>query len=157
TMVEPTSGFHGMNLTPALLEALDRAAYHTPSPIQSALIPPAITGRDVIGQAQTGTGKTVAFLLPFYQHWQPGRPGPQALVLCPTGELAVQVRDEARNLRPSSKCKPVAVYGGQRVRKQALEVREGCDIAIGTPGRVLDFIARGVLRLQHLRYIVLDE
>jgi ATP-dependent RNA helicase DeaD len=157
TLAEPQSGFRELNLNPPLLEVLDRVAYHTPSPIQAALIPHAVTGRDVIGQAQTGTGKTAAFLLPFYQHWRPGLPGPQALVLTPTRELAVQVRDEARKLRPTQKLKAVAIYGGQRVRSQANEVREGCDIAIGTPGRVLDFIARGVLRLQHLRYVVLDE
>jgi ATP-dependent RNA helicase DeaD len=156
SLVEPAAGFHGMSLSPSLLEALSRAAYHTPSPIQAALIPHAISGRDVIGQAQTGTGKTAAFLLPFFQTWKPG-PGPQALVLTPTRELAVQVRDEARKLRPTAKCKAVAIYGGQRLQKQATEVKAGCDIAIGTPGRVLDFIARGVLRLEQLRYVVLDE
>ncbi len=157
SLVEPATGFHGMNLSPSLLEALSRAAYHTPSPIQAELIPPAITGRDVIGQAQTGTGKTAAFLLPFYQNWQQGRPGPQALVLTPTRELAVQVRDEARKLRPTARCKAVAIYGGTRLHKQAMEVKAGCDIAIGTPGRVLDFIARGILRLEYLKYVVLDE
>lgn len=154
----PVNGFSGLNLTPQLLEALNRAAYQTPTPIQAALIPPAVTGRDVIGQAQTGTGKTAAFLLPFYQHWQARDIiGPQALILTPTRELAVQVRDEARKLRPSAKCKVVAIYGGQRVRSQANEVKAGCHVAVGTPGRVLDFIRRGILTLQNVRYVVLDE
>src|SRR5262249_35199510 len=129
-----------------------------PTPIQAAFIPPACTGRDVIGQAQTGTGKTAAFLLPFFNSWSPEDvQGPQALVLTPTRELAVQVRDEARKLRPSQKCRIAAIYGGQRMRAQAAEVREGCSIAIGTPGRILDFLSRGILLFNRLRYVVLDE
>src|SRR5262245_51314519 len=158
TLVKPASGFHNLNLIPPLLEALDRAAYHQPTPIQAALIPPACTGRDVIGQAQTGTGKTAAFLLPFFNSWSPEDvQGPQALVLTPTRELAVQVRDEARKLRPSQKCRIAAIYGRQRMRAQAAEVREGCSIAIGTPGRILDFLSRGILLFNRLRYVVLDE
>jgi ATP-dependent RNA helicase DeaD len=158
TLVEPTSGFHSLKLSPSLLEALASVSYHQPTPIQAALIPPACEGRDVIGQAQTGTGKTAAFLLPFFNAWSPKEgTGPQALILCPTRELAVQVRDEARRLNPSTDCKVVAVYGGTRVRQQANEVKAGCHIAVGTPGRVLDFIARGVLKLARVRYVVLDE
>src|SRR5437899_12881198 len=118
------SGFHNLQLTSSLLAALARARYHQPTPIQAAFIPPALTGRDVIGQAQTGTGKTAAFLLPFYNGWSvEDDHGPQALVLTPTRELAVQVRDEARKLRPSPNCKVVAIYGGTRLRRQAQEVR----------------------------------
>lgn len=158
THAKPISGFRALNLNNAILDALTAANYHTPTPIQSALIPPALTGRDVIGQAQTGTGKTAAFLLPFYNGWSvEDDHGPQALVLTPTRELAVQVRDEARKLRPSPDCKVVAVYGGTRLRRQAQEVKDGAHIAVGTPGRILDFIARGVLRMDRLRYVVLDE
>jgi ATP-dependent RNA helicase DeaD len=154
----PTSGFRSLSLIPQLLQAIDLAGYKNPTPIQAALIPPAITGRDVIGQAQTGTGKTASFLLPFYNSWRPTESGgPQAIILTPTRELAAQVRDEARKLRPGTKCKVVAVYGGQRVRSQANEVKAGCNVAVGTPGRVLDFIARGVLSLSQIRYVVLDE
>ena len=157
-LVGPSSGFHSLKLAPLLLEALTNASYHQPTPIQAALIPPACEGRDVIGQAQTGTGKTAAFLLPFFNTWNPKEGvGPQALILCPTRELAVQVRDEARKLNPSPDCKVVAIYGGTRVRQQANEVKAGCHIAVGTPGRVLDFIARGVLKLARIRYVVLDE
>ena len=158
TLVEPTSGFHSLNLAPPLLEALTSASYHLPTPIQAALLPPACEGRDVIGQAQTGTGKTAAYLLPFFNTWIPqDGAGPQALVMCPTRELAVQVRDEARKLNPSPDCKVVAVYGGTGVRQQSNEVRAGCHVAVGTPGRMLDFIARGVLKLNRIRYVVLDE
>ncbi|MFL5339780.1 MAG: DEAD/DEAH box helicase [Gemmataceae bacterium] len=158
TLVEPASGFHSLNLTSPLLEALDRAAYRQPTPIQAALIPPACEGRDVIGQAQTGTGKTAAFLLPFFNGLSPDEEtGPQALVLTPTRELAVQVKEEARKLAPSPETGVVAIYGGTRVKTQANDVRRGINIAVGTPGRVLDFISRGILLLNKLRYVVLDE
>lgn len=156
--VEAVGGFRTLNLIPPLLDALDRAAYCQPTPIQAALIPPALLGRDVIGQAQTGTGKTAAFLLPFFNSVTVNdEQGPQALILTPTRELAVQVRDEARKLAPGEHCKVVAIYGGQRVRRQAQEVRDGINLAVGTPGRILDFIQRGILLLNRLRYVVLDE
>src|SRR5688572_15020799 len=92
----PVSGFHPLSLSPSVLAAVERAGYQHPTPIQSALIPEALQGRDVIGQAQTGTGKTAAFLLPFLNSWRPSRrPGPQGLVLAPTRELVVQVSEEA--------------------------------------------------------------
>src|SRR5262245_477604 len=98
---ETMSGFHALNLQPALLEALERVNYQQPTPIQAALIPHALAGRDVIGQAQTGTGKTAAFLIPFLNSWRDeGEPGPQAIVLAPTRELAVQVAEEAKKLSP---------------------------------------------------------
>src|ERR1700757_1936090 len=113
-LVETRSGFHALGLNPELLQALDRAGYHEPTPIQAALIPIALTGRDVIGQAQTGTGKTAAFLLPFLELWrETTAPGPQALVLAPTRELVVQVSEEARKLAPS-RFRTLAIYGGQR-------------------------------------------
>src|SRR6266704_3292892 len=119
-MVEPKKGgFHDLSLSPSILAALDRAAYHEPTPIQAALIPEALTGRDVIGQAQTGTGKTAAFLLPFLDTWRDTTvPGPQALVLTPTRELTVQVAEEAAKLTPSKHCRIVPIYGGQRFREQ---------------------------------------
>jgi ATP-dependent RNA helicase DeaD len=122
------------------------------------LIPEALAGRDVIGQAQTGTGKTAAFLLPFYQSWRDkNEPGPLAIVLAPTRELVVQVCEEARSLAPSKNCRPVAIYGGQRVGAQLSELKKGCAIAIGTPGRVLDHLSRGTLSFARVRYVVLDE
>jgi ATP-dependent RNA helicase DeaD len=158
TLVEPKSGFHNLSLSPSILAALQRAAYFEPTPIQAAFIPEALTGRDVIGQAQTGTGKTAAFLLPFMNSWrEKNEPGPQALVLAPTRELVVQVCEEARKLAPSKHFRSVAIYGGQRFRRQLDELKKGCNIAIGTPGRLLDHLSRGTLLLDRVRYVVLDE
>ncbi len=158
TLVEPQSGFHTLALSPSILAALDRAAYLEPTPIQAAFIPEALAGRDVIGQAQTGTGKTAAFLLPFLNTWRDNNePGPQALVLAPTRELVVQVSDEARKLAPTRHCRAVPIYGGQRFREQLSEMKKGLALAIGTPGRILDHLSRGTLQLDRVRYVVLDE
>jgi ATP-dependent RNA helicase DeaD len=157
-MVEPRGGFHDLSLSSALLQALDRAGYREPTPIQAAFIPEALTGRDVIGQAQTGTGKTAAFLLPFLNGWRDdNRPGPQAIVLAPTRELVVQVSEEAAKLSPNRHCRAVPIYGGQRFRQQLTLLQRGCNIVVGTPGRVLDHLSRGTLSLEHVRYVVLDE
>jgi ATP-dependent RNA helicase DeaD len=158
TIVEAPSGFHALSLSSPVLAALNRASYNEPTPIQAALIPVALSGRDVIGQAQTGTGKTAAFLLPFLQSWrETSRPGPRALILAPTRELVVQVSEEARKLVPSKRCRAIPIYGGQRFRQQLIEMKKGIDIAVGTPGRVLDHLARGTLLLDQVRYVVLDE
>jgi ATP-dependent RNA helicase DeaD len=158
SLVEPHSGFHQLALSPAILSALKRASYFEPTPIQAALIPKALAGRDVIGQAQTGTGKTAAFLLPFLDSWRDtNEPGPQALVLAPTRELVVQVSQEARKLVPSRHCHVVPIYGGQRFLEQLTAMRKGFSIAVGTPGRVLDHLSRGTLLLDRVRYAVLDE
>ena len=155
---ETTTGFAALNLIPPLLESLDRVGYVQPSPIQAALIPVAMTGRDVLGQAQTGTGKTAAFLLPFMNRWRGGDPSkPQALVLAPTRELAVQVAEEAEKLAPSRHFKTVAVYGGQRFGGQLAKLRQGCTLIVGTPGRVLDHLDRGTISLEKVRFVVLDE
>jgi ATP-dependent RNA helicase DeaD len=122
------------------------------------LIPEALSGKDIIGQAQTGTGKTAAFLLPFLNRWREhNRPGPEALVLAPTRELVVQVSEEARRLSPSRHCRAVPIYGGQRFRQQLSEMNKGLSIAVGTPGRVLDHLSRGTLSLGAVNYLVLDE
>jgi ATP-dependent RNA helicase DeaD len=158
TEPEATTGFAPLNLIPPLLDSLDRVGYVQPSPIQAALIPVAMTGRDVLGQAQTGTGKTAAFLLPFMNRWRGGDPSkPQALVLAPTRELAVQVAEEAEKLAPSRHFKTVAVYGGQRFGGQLAKLRQGCTLIVGTPGRVLDHLDRGTISLEKVRFVVLDE
>ena len=154
----PVTGFRDLELIPPLNDALDRAGYSQPSPIQAAVIPVAKTGRDVIGQAQTGTGKTAAFLLPFMNSWRGGDPRrPQAIVLAPTRELAVQVAEEAEKLSPSRHFKTVAVYGGQRFGGQLAKLQAGCTLIVGTPGRVNDHIQRGTINLDKIRYVVLDE
>jgi ATP-dependent RNA helicase DeaD len=157
-MTETKTGFKTLSLSTSVLAALHRAAYFEPTPIQAAFIPEALSGRDVIGQAQTGTGKTAAFLLPFMNSWRDNNePGPLALVLAPTRELVVQVCQEARKLAPSKHFRAVPIYGGQRFRRQLDELKKGCTIAIGTPGRLLDHLARGTLILDRVRYVVLDE
>jgi len=161
-IAEPTepvlSGFRALNLMAPLNDALERAGYTEPSPIQSAVIPVAMTGKDVIGQAQTGTGKTAAFLLPFMNRWRGGNPlKPQALVMAPTRELAVQVAEEAEKLSPSRHFKTVPVYGGQRFAGQLAKLKLGCTLIVGTPGRVLDHLTRGTISFEKIRYVVLDE
>jgi len=156
--VEAPNGFSALSLSPTVLAALNRARYYEPTPIQAAFIPEALQGRDVIGQAQTGTGKTAAFLLPFLDSWRDNNePGPQALILAPTRELVVQVAEEAAKLAPSKHCRTVAIYGGQRFGTQLAALKMGCSLAVGTPGRLLDHLSRGTLHLDRLRYVVLDE
>lgn len=150
--------FDDLNLSPPLLQVLHQAKYHHPTPIQVQLIPHALAGRDVIGQAQTGTGKTAAFLLPYLNQWQEkGPPGPTALILVPTRELAVQVAEEAKKLCPNRHLRTLAVYGGTRIVGQLKAFQKGIDLVVGTPGRVLDHLARGSLNLSGIKYIVLDE
>src|SRR5437763_1311069 len=123
-----------------MLAALKEAEYLTPTPVQAGLIPRAIAGVDVLGQARTGTGKTAAFVIPILErigdHHKGG--GPQALVLVPTRELAVQVRDEAVKLSLGRKIHIVPIYGGKPLRAQVEKLRRGADLVIGTPGRVID-------------------
>jgi len=155
---ETQSGFQELSLNRAILAALDRVDYQDPTPIQAALIPHALAGRDVIGQAQTGTGKTAAFLLPFLNRWRDkNEPGPQALVLAPTRELVAQVTEEAQRLVPTKNCHCVAIYGGQRVRSQLTALKKGCSLVVGTPGRLLDHLSRGTIALDRVKYVVLDE
>jgi ATP-dependent RNA helicase DeaD len=156
-LTEARGGFHELSLKPDLLTALDRIGYLEPTPIQAAVVPVALAGRDVIGQAQTGTGKTAAFLLPFLNQWSPeDPPGPQGIVLAPTRELVVQVAEEAAKLCPPG-CRAVAIYGGQRISQQLTQLRRGAHLVVGTPGRVIDHLRRGTLVLERIRYAVLDE
>jgi ATP-dependent RNA helicase DeaD len=157
-LTEARSGFHDLSLSPDLMAALDRVGYRQPTPIQAAVVPEALAGRDVIGQAQTGTGKTAAFLLPFLNQWTPeDPPGPQGIVLAPTRELVVQVAEEAAKLTPNPACRAVAIYGGQRIGTQLTQLRRGAHLVVGTPGRVIDHLRRGTLNLDRVRYAVLDE
>ena len=139
--------------------ALAKAGYLEPTPIQAGLIPRALAGVDVMGQARTGTGKTAAFVIPILERLQPSRKGrgPQALVLVPTRELAVQVREEVVKLSHGRKVHTVAVYGGKPIRGQIEKLSRGAEIVVGTPGRVLDHIGRGTLNLRDLWTVILDE
>jgi ATP-dependent RNA helicase DeaD len=142
-----------------MLSALARAAYLDPTPVQAGIIPRALTGEDVLGQARTGTGKTAAFAIPILERIRHGRKsgGPQALVLVPTRELAVQVRDEFEKLAHGRRVSCVPIYGGKPIKGQIAKLRQGADVVVGTPGRVLDHLGRGSLNFQSVQIVVLDE
>jgi len=156
---DATASFRTMGLSPATLAAVDRAGYTTPTPVQAGLIPRALTGIDVLGQARTGTGKTASFVLPILECVsRPGRGGgPRALVLVPTRELAVQVRDEFEKLAHGSRIHCVAVYGGKPLKGQIDKLAKHPAVVVGTPGRVLDHMSRGTLVLSALEIVTLDE
>jgi len=151
--------FRSLGLSPATMAAVDRAGYEIPTPVQAGLIPRALKGIDVLGQARTGTGKTAAFVLPILERMaSPGRGGsPRALVLVPTRELAVQVRDEFEKLAHGSGIVCVAVYGGKPLKGQIDKLAKHPAVVVGTPGRVLDHMSRGTLSLSGLDIITLDE
>jgi ATP-dependent RNA helicase DeaD len=153
------TGFAGMGLSKVMLAALHQAEYLDPTPIQAGLIPRALDAVDLMGQAQTGTGKTAAFCIPILERLQPREQlsGIQALILVPTRELAVQVRDECVKLAAGRDVRVVGVYGGKPIRQQVEHLRRGAEIVVGTPGRVLDLIGRGSLVLSAVRFVVLDE
>lgn len=156
---QPVSGFAAMGLSATTLAALEQAAYAEPTPVQAGLIPRAMEGADLMGQARTGTGKTAAFAIPILErlHPHPSKGKPQAIVLVPTRELAVQVRDEFRKLALGRKTQIIALYGGKPLRQQVEQLRRGADVVVGTPGRILDHIDRGTLNLEGIRVVVLDE
>lgn len=155
---ESTVSFGDLELSDTMLAALERANYSQPSPVQAGIIPRALQGVDVLGQARTGTGKTAAFAIPILEHVKHVKGGPpQALVLVPTRELAVQVRDEFDKLAHGRRVSCVPVYGGKPIRGQLSKLERGADVVVGTPGRVLDLLSRGALDLRSLRTVVLDE
>ena len=151
--------FRTLGLSAATLAAVDRAGYTMPTPVQAGLIPRAIAGVDVLGQARTGTGKTASFVLPILERMhQPGRTGgPRALVLVPTRELAVQVKDEFEKLAHGSGIHCVAVYGGKPIKGQIDKLAKHPAVIVGTPGRVLDHMSRGTLSFSALDIVTLDE
>lgn len=155
----PVSGFGNLSLSETMLESLEVAQYLEPTPIQAGVIPSVMKGIDVLGQAQTGTGKTAAFLIPILEGIEECEPGelPVAMILVPTRELAVQVRDEAVKLAYGRDIRIIAAYGGKPIAKQIVRLREGVDVIIGTPGRIKDLMGRKVLSFAQLRWIVLDE
>jgi ATP-dependent RNA helicase DeaD len=155
----PTPKFADLGVSEVMLAALDKAEYQHPTPIQAGLIPRALAGIDVLGQARTGTGKTAAFVIPILERVESHKKGtgPQAIVLVPTRELAVQVREEVVKLAHGRKVHSVALYGGKPIRGQIEKLERGAEVVVGTPGRVLDHIGRGTLKLDDLRIVVLDE
>src|ERR687886_767915 len=149
--------FADLGLSEPLLAALRDVGYEAPSPIQEQTIPLLLEGRDVIGQAQTGTGKTAAFGLPLLESVDPSDAEVQALVLTPTRELCIQVTQALRAYGARKRINPVAVFGGAPIRTQQAQLKEGGQIVVGTVGRVLDLISRHSLMLHSCRYLVLDE
>ena len=155
---DPAMVFADLKLMRPLMDAVAAAGYTHPTPIQEAVIPPALRGKDVIGQAQTGTGKTAAFLIPFLNRWRPHTlKGPIGVVMTPTRELALQIATEADKLAPSRKFRCIPVYGGTGMQRQLDGLARGCDLVVGTPGRMLDHLQRGSMTLAQVRYAVLDE
>ncbi len=148
--------FRDMGLRDEVIRALDECGFTKPTYIQKQLIPPAILGRDVLGQAKTGTGKTAAFALPLLHNSEPGIPM-QAIILAPTRELAIQITDEINDLGRYTNLNAVTIYGGQRIQNQVDKLEKGPEIIVGTPGRVLDMIDRGYLHFKNVRCAVLDE
>jgi len=150
--------FAAMNLAPPLLKAVEDVGYEQPSPIQAEAIPALLEGHDLLGQAQTGTGKTAAFALPLLSRLDLGRREPQILVLAPTRELAIQVAEAfqtyARHLKDFH---VMPIYGGQSYEVQLRQLRRGVHVVVGTPGRVMDHMRSGKLKLAGLQALVLDE
>jgi ATP-dependent RNA helicase DeaD len=153
------NGFADLTLAPELCRALSGLGYEEPTPIQRGAIPPLLEGRDLVGQAATGTGKTAAFALPVLQRIlrASGRTEPLALVLVPTRELAVQVAEAMRSYSRDMGVRVLPVYGGEPIGRQLGALKRGVDVVVATPGRALDHINRGTLKLDGLQVVVLDE
>ncbi len=156
---ESNDGFAALGLDPRILEALTLLGYEEPTPIQQQTIPPLIEGRDLLGQAATGTGKTAAFALPMLQRLatQGHGEGPLALVLVPTRELAMQVAEAVHRYGKALGARVLPVYGGQPIGRQISAMRSGMDVVIATPGRALDHLRRGSLDMRGVKMLVLDE
>src|SRR5690348_4821760 len=151
------TSFTDLGLEPALLRAIHNVGYDAPSPIQEEAIPPLLAGSDVIGQAQTGSGKTAAFGLPMLQFVDPDENEVQGLVLTPTRELCIQVTQALRAYGARKSIDVVAVFGGAPIRSQQAQLRAGGQLVVGTVGRVKDLISRHSLLLPRCRWVVLDE
>ena len=150
--------FNNFNLDPRLKQGIMKAGYETPTPIQEAAIPAAIRGRDIIGTAQTGTGKTAAFVLPILNKLLNGqRNTPRALIVTPTRELAEQINDVIKTLSVGTKLKSATIYGGVGANPQIQALRNGAEILVACPGRLLDLIAQGHAKMANIEILVLDE
>ncbi len=148
--------FEELGIKNPILTALSEIHFDEPFPIQAAAIPVLLSGQDVIGQAHTGTGKTAAFSLPIIQTIVP-KGGIQAIILAPTRELAVQITGEIQRFSRHSSIRYVTIYGGQSINVQFNELERGVEIVVATPGRLIDHIKRGSVKLSHVKYVVLDE
>ena len=152
-----TKTFADLGLSPELLESISEAGFVNPFPIQEAVIPLALTGADIIGQAKTGTGKTLGFGLPILNNVKRGSGKAVALVVVPTRELGIQVADELNKLSSGPNLRVTAIYGGRPMEPQIAELKKGVDIVVGTPGRLLDLHRQKALDLSEVKHLVLDE
>lgn len=151
------TNFQQLNLSKSLEQAINAMGFEEPTPIQARAVPVAVAGKDLIGQARTGTGKTAAFGLPMIEHMTPDRRPPQGLVVEPTRELTVQVAEELNRIGQFKGIAALPVYGGQDINRQIKNFKNRPHIIVGTPGRLLDHIRRRTLRLQDITHVVLDE
>ena len=150
--------FENLNLSSEILKAVENKGFEEATPIQAQSIPYALEGRDIIGQAQTGTGKTAAFGIPILEKLSHDEKAVQALVLCPTRELAIQVAEEIRELAKYKRgVEILPIYGGQPIDRQIKALKRRPQIIVGTPGRVMDHMDRGTLKIDKVKMAVLDE
>ncbi|MGI8998856.1 MAG: DEAD/DEAH box helicase [Candidatus Limnocylindria bacterium] len=149
--------FGDIEVPATIARAIERMGFVTPTEVQARAIPPLRRGEDLIGQAQTGTGKTAAFAIPIVEKIDPSSDHVQAMILTPTRELCVQVTDEIARIGQFRNVRTVAIYGGSSMDKQIEGLKRGAQVVIGTPGRVLDLIRRGELRLDRVHTVILDE
>ena len=153
-----TVRFDDLDLNDEILRAVKEMGFEEASPIQAKAIPVVLSGRDLVGQAQTGTGKTAAFGIPMLQMLDTENKRPQAMILCPTRELAIQVSDEIRRLAKFMHgAKVLPIYGGQNITNQIRAIKKGVNIIVGTPGRVMDHLRRHTLKTEDLKMVILDE
>ncbi len=152
-----TLSFETIGISSSRVNHLEKLGFQNPTEIQIQAIPHLLAGRDVAGKAQTGTGKTAAFALPILERLHPDGQEVQALILTPTRELAVQITDAIRDMSGDRRVRVLSVYGGQAIDRQIQRLKRGVDIVVGTPGRILDLLDRGCLKLDHLSSLVLDE
>src|SRR5690554_1280864 len=157
-IMENETLFSDLGISAEILRAVEDMGYTHPSPIQEQTIPFLLEGRDVIGQAQTGTGKTAAFGIPIIDQVDPQLKKPQALILCPTRELAVQVEGEIGKLsRHKRGISSTVIYGGESIERQIRDLKKGVQVVVGTPGRIMDHMERRTLNLENVGIVVLDE
>ena len=149
--------FGELSLSGPVARALSDMGYTAPTPIQSKVVPIILNGRDLIGQAQTGTGKTAAFGIPLVEMMERRGVGVQALILVPTRELCVQVAGEIRKISAHRGLRVATLFGGEPIAKQFQALRQGADVVVGTPGRIQDHLSRGTVRFNQVRTVVLDE
>ncbi len=153
----PVGGFEGLDLSEPLLRAISELGWPTPTPIQALVIPAMRTGGEIVGQSQTGSGKTAAFAIPIIQSIDQAQRHVQALVTVPTRELAEQVATDFEDLCRFLEVRVVAIYGGTRYERQIRGLEEGAQVVVGTPGRILDHLYRGTLSFKNVHTVILDE